>query len=487
MKTILIFLLLASGLVIPGPGVCQFVTRTEATMIANKYIQAIIANFGPWDGQMTAFADPAQNLYHNGLLVGYYSQVSPDGWIVMPLRREFGSVKASSDQGFFDPGATGGPLLLIKERLAAHVNAVESRYGPIESATVADVESLLSFSGRESWSALASFGPGSLVQPPVVTDNYTEGQVLLTTSWDQEPPYNNDCPYLGCLSTSNGNALVGCVATAGAQLMRFWAWPPINPGNPADPYDWPNMKDDVSVSSPAWQQSAVAELSYDVGAQVGMDYGCTSSSAATLDMIGVYAFNLYNEAAMVVADRSDFTASEWFTLIKGNINLNRPIQYRIGSETEGHSIVCDGWREYGNTWEYHMNYGWDDTYTNWYAIDNLYNSDPDEEFMILNISPYCALGPVVSGNYVGGYRYIDMEASGTSAYFFAGSVIQMHPLCSLKGTGTGGSNVVRINGNATLSSLIYSDGNSICGTRIYNGQLILKNNGMIRVYKQEDW
>ena len=93
----------------------------------------------------------------------------------------------------------------------------------------------------------------------------------LTSHWHQDSPYNNDCPDLGCTTTSNGRSVVGCVATAGAQIMYYWAWPPYGEGSPySDTYDWPNMRDSVTTSSPAAQQAAVAELSHEVGLAVGM-------------------------------------------------------------------------------------------------------------------------------------------------------------------------------------------------------------------------
>jgi hypothetical protein len=63
--------------------------------------------------------------------------------------------------------------------------------------------------------------------------------------------------------------------------------------------------------------------------------------------------------------------------------------------------VCDGWREQGDQYEYHMNYGWAGNSTAWYVLDNLYCSwidgdvcPADEEFMITHIMPQTV--PVIS-------------------------------------------------------------------------------------------
>ena len=105
------------------------------------------------------------------------------------------------------------------------------------------------------------------------------------------------------------------------------------------------MVDNATTSSPAAVQAAVAELNHEVGVAVGMDYGCDASGAYTYDMVGVYIAIYYITIPPVsYTNRQCYTASDWFDLIKWNINANRPIHYRI----PGHSIVCDGWQEIGS-------------------------------------------------------------------------------------------------------------------------------------------
>ncbi|MDV7401446.1 C10 family peptidase, partial [Arthrospira platensis SPKY1] len=48
---------------------------------------------------------------------------------------------------------------------------------------------------------------------------------LLTTRWGQRCTYNEQCPDEGCFNRCllpNPNALTGCVATAIAQVLRYW-------------------------------------------------------------------------------------------------------------------------------------------------------------------------------------------------------------------------------------------------------------------------
>ena len=113
---------------------------------------------------------------------------------------------------------------------------------------------------------------------------------LVQTHWDQYPPYNNMCPT---------GSFTGCVATAMAQLMKYWEWPQkgvgsygynhpsygylsANFGNTT--YDWDNMWSVVYEDDPAAAQNAVATLAYHCGIAVEMDYGPESSTAFTEDV-----------------------------------------------------------------------------------------------------------------------------------------------------------------------------------------------------------
>ena len=51
---------------------------------------------------------------------------------------------------------------------------------------------------------------------------------LLTTTWNQSPYYNNQCPYD---NTYGERTVTGCVATATAQIMKYWGHPSSGHGS----------------------------------------------------------------------------------------------------------------------------------------------------------------------------------------------------------------------------------------------------------------
>jgi hypothetical protein len=209
-----------------------------------------------------------------------------------------------------------------------------------------------------------------------------------------------------------------------------------------------------------------------------MDYGCNSSGAPTSDMVWAYEYKFRYHDFCSTASRDDYSATSWFELIKGQINQNRPIQYRIPN----HSIVCDGWQVVGSDKQYHMNYGWDDSATTWYTLDELFGGNLNDEYLILNIFPITSLGADLLGYYspqTFPYRYFDQDASGVLATFYWGQWLQTLP--GIKTTGTSSSTYVEFLGLTNSSIHIFTGGNSAEGIVINNATVRLKNNGSIKL------
>ncbi|MBQ3710212.1 MAG: C10 family peptidase [Bacteroidales bacterium] len=198
---------------------------------------------------------------------------------------------------------------------------------------------------------------------------------LIATHWDQYEPYNNLCP---------GGSLTGCVATAMAQVMKYWDWPykgvgsysyvhnvygtlSANFGNTV--FDWDNMVDEMYYNSPAAQQTAVATLMYCCGVSVDMDYSPSGSSAFT-DRIGsaLYTYFDYNQNDMHWVVASDYNANSWIALLKAELDGRRPILYRGQGDGGGHAFICDGY----DTSDYlHFNWGWSGWCDGYYAFGAL--------------------------------------------------------------------------------------------------------------------
>lgn len=491
MKRLTITILVASTVVtgLAMPVRAELVTRGEALRVANNWITLMIQKRGDWGGSTTASVDEIQPFTHAGRTIGYFCQVRPQGHIIISLRKELVPVKAFSDTCNLNPDSDEGLPSLLKGRMERIVNQIEEQVGPIATVKAAALDKIMEKNHRNSWAELEQ-GSHVLQGDPdswAIEMNYIEGEILLCSFWHQGDPYNRDCPAPppgdDC---ADPRCLVGCVATAAAQIMRYWAWPP-------EVYDWPNMPNAVTGSSPAVQINAVADLCHEIGVLVGMGYcagsGC-GSSVPTEDMEGVYEVPYLYSDYCVKLIRNEHSAGDWWNLIKEQLNNNQPIQYKVVK----HSIVADGWMETGGTpsQHYHMNYGWAkegecwEGCNTWYGLDGLYLGNPDTEYMLVNIFPVTALRHAIAGAYpkeTFNYRYFNQDCTADSfAIFFAGQNLQFLPGVKVTCTSPTGS-IVFFGDNSNNTRLFSIKETKLAGIRIYNGFITLVQNGSIKFHR----
>jgi len=188
-----------------------------------------------------------------------------------------------------------------------------------------------------------------------------EMELNLTTSWNQNAPYNNSCP-MG----DGGRCVVGCVATAMAQIMRYWTWPPSGTGSWlylwdgdqschgdvgggfliadfSDAYDWSNMPDSCTGGCSQTEQDALAELSREAGVSVEMDYGACGSGISSLDPVDNAFENYFRYDNDAYYQMADISAIDIVTLTD-EIQWLRPVEMAGFRPTgTGHAWVVYGY------------------------------------------------------------------------------------------------------------------------------------------------
>lgn len=192
---------------------------------------------------------------------------------------------------------------------------------------------------------------------------------LCTTKWNQSWPYNKYCPEQSASWASHGHVVVGCVATAMAQVMAYWDHPTQGTGSHTynapmygqqtvnfgeTTYDWENMVDVIDASSPVEQIDAIAILSYHCGVAVDMGYDTNGDGSGAHSIHVPAAIQSYfGYAPSQVTNFTNYAA--WMVSLKNAIDMRRPVYYSGCSETGCHAFVCDG---YDENQLYHFNYGW---------------------------------------------------------------------------------------------------------------------------------
>ena len=197
----------------------------------------------------------------------------------------------------------------------------------------------------------------------------TVAPLLGSIAWNQDAPYNNLCP------ENNGKkTVVGCLATAIAQIMLYHKYPasgrgvvdyttktlkiPLIADLSTISFKWDQLLDFYNRNDNSTSAKNAAELSYYCGLALEMDYN-------TAEEGGSWAYNHLVSNAMINHFRYDenmqylarnyFSSSEWIDMIKKELSEKRPVFYSGQSSDGGHAFVLDG---YDNHDMIHVNWGW---------------------------------------------------------------------------------------------------------------------------------
>lgn len=211
--------------------------------------------------------------------------------------------------------------------------------------------------------------------------NKKEIAPLVKTKWNQGTPYNNLCP-----SVNNVKCPSGCVATAMAQVMKFWNYPEVGTGRVTatlpsggtgegfinlaqKPFDWNNMIDSYSGYDYTNEQgNAVATLMQAAGYAAKMNYAPGGSGALSINAAISLSKNFKYNPNIQYLQRLYFNTSEWNEIVYNELAAGRPILYGGQSTSVGHEFVCDG---YDGNGYFHFNWGWGGMSDGYFILDAL--------------------------------------------------------------------------------------------------------------------
>ena len=228
----------------------------------------------------------------------------------------------------------------------------------------------------EAWDNLLSESIGN-----IVFDSYDVIPAMINTTWSQAPYYNNQCPT---------GTYTGCVATAMAQIMKYWNHPFVGIGQHSYQhstygiqtayfnstyYDWDDMPNSLNANSSIAQISATATLMYHCGVSVEMNYGTDGSGAALIAEGGttpcaesaLVSYFDYRESIRGL-NRRWYTTQTWDSLLYQELYNGRPVLYS-GEGTGAHAFIIDG---VDNANRYHINWGWGGVYDGFFLLDAMY-------------------------------------------------------------------------------------------------------------------
>ena len=294
---------------------------------------------------------------------------------------------------------------------------------------------------------------------------------LLTTTWNQSPYYNSLCPYD---TATAARSVTGCVATATAQVMKYWNHPSTGYGSHtytsdrtvngtsyyfpnlsadfgATTYQWSSMPNALNGSSSSTQVNAVATLMYHIGVADEMNYSPVASGAHNYNTHGT--INRSSQSSlmkyfkyrpdMAPLARADYGDAAFSDLLRAELDQQRPILYSGSNVSAGHSFVLDGYDANGY---FHINWGWGGYQDGYFVMGSLnpgvggiggnssgtYNMDnvaligirPNTEWSTTGVTTVTAT-TTGNGNVSGGGSYafgdtVTLRATPASGYRFSG-------------------------------------------------------------------
>ena len=218
---------------------------------------------------------------------------------------------------------------------------------------------------------IAALGDNYVANQTATRAAFTGEKLLKTAEWNQNEPFNKYTP---------NNYPTGCVATAGAIVMKHHGYPAKGTGSHSYTwngktltanfelgYDWANMPAKYDVTTAA-AFDGVARLMADLGVAVEMKYNKTGSGSYIGDLVtALQKYYGYSKLSHLMAIE-DVGAEAWNGRLRDEIDANRPVLYAASDpNTGGHAFVIDGYKDES----FSVNWGWGGYCDGFYRIGAL--------------------------------------------------------------------------------------------------------------------
>lgn len=218
---------------------------------------------------------------------------------------------------------------------------------------------------------IAALGDSYQANQTATRAAFTGEKLLNTAKWNQNDPFNKYTPY---------KYPVGCVATAGAIVMKHHGYPAKGTGSHSYTwngktltanfelgYDWANMPAKYDVTTAA-AFDGVARLMADLGVAVEMQYNKDGSGAYIGDLVtALQKYYGYSKLSHLMAIE-DVGAEAWNGRLRDEIDANRPVLYAASDPARGgHAFVIDGYKDES----FSVNWGWGGYCDGFYKIGAL--------------------------------------------------------------------------------------------------------------------
>ncbi len=341
--------------------------------------------------------------------------LKPSGYILLSGNTAAEPVVAFSRNDFVEPEAGTAFAEMIESaqtnaavaKAKAAVASVNSGVMSVSLASAADLTSVVSERREAKWDLLLGKGGiSSLFNGGISTASVTYDEASLTksvlplleTEWSQWQPYNDYTPIDESASAEGayrGRYACGCVATAYAQVMKYWEWPvrmdevfsaahdmydsswnltgtQMVRFDGHEAFDWASMANEYDyysrntydmrgVTAESARHSVARLVS--MAAVMAEMYYQSSGSGSNVGMI--IKKNPWYEAGTTLTRTTVNDDETFFAAVKASLEEGVPVLVTV----PGHQVIGHGWAEGSDGTGYvYLNYGWGGSSDGYYNI-----------------------------------------------------------------------------------------------------------------------
>jgi|GEM_PF-1183998 len=342
-----------------------------------------------------------ESIKRDGVVVCHVFHFSPRGYVIVSAEDYLPPIKAYSLKN--NLGKEGKS---IEEHIFNHHLQIIKK---VKSGEIDSKKYFLEKNVNDFKSLFGAFLPSKKGQSPAAA--VQEAAPLLKTTWSQDAPYNLKCPLV-----DGQQSLTGCAATAFSQVFKYHQYPLKGQGSWSyrlaannqmisaafdHVYNWDLMLDSYPGSNAGTQdqRDAVAQLMFDVGVLLSMNYNPKGSYAHDYNGVMTAPVFLDYSREIINVTKMGKHDAEWFDLAKNQVIRGFPLTLGIISDTiapgqlVGHLVVIDGYRVSDGASTFHINLGWGGSYDGYFSLDNIAIKDNwdfdvlDSQSFVMNIAP----------------------------------------------------------------------------------------------------
>lgn len=364
MKKIYVFIFLLLG---AGFTFSKEVEKSKASLVAKNFYNQN-THLGIPDEAVSLVYECKEN--SNRPVYYIYNMNGNEGFVIVSAEDLVQPILAYSNSGSYSPAQVPPSVAFWLKGYEKQILSVREK----NTSTTAEV--------ARQWSVYFNNETPANSQARMHTVN-----PLCQTKWNQAPNENGMCPFD---QQYNEHCVTGCPATAMAQIMKYWAYPEQGTGFHSyneqhygtlsanfgsTTYNWAGMPN--ILTSP---NNDVATLMFHCGVGVEMNYGVAatggSGSYVCVDFspsVNQTCENAYKtffgyDPTIAGKLRANFSDASWTSMVKGELDASRPIQYAGFGGGGGHTWVCDG---YDQNDLFHMNWGWGGNSDGYFSLNDL--------------------------------------------------------------------------------------------------------------------